>query len=124
MPTIDQLAPAFSASDADEFVVSQGGIARKITLAQVLNGLQGKLAIPAGTLLGRSDGFGAPQVIAVGQNLSLKGSTLSATASPFVLNAAPTWNRTDRCRSHSGVAGRESCSYHLQPACQRHKQHG
>jgi hypothetical protein len=86
MPTIDQLAPATSASDSDEFIVSQAGIARKITRAQVLNGVQAQLVVPGGALLGGvGKGSGAPQAIAVGQNLSLNGSTLSATASPFLV---------------------------------------
>jgi hypothetical protein len=90
MPTIDDLAPAISASDSDEFIVSQAGIARKITRAQVLNGVQTQLTLPANTLLGGiGTGMGAPQVITVGRNLSFNGSTLSATASPFVLTALP-----------------------------------
>jgi hypothetical protein len=90
MPTIDQLATATSASDSDEFVISQGGIARKISRAQILNGVQGKLAVPAGALLGGvGTGFVAPQAITVGQNLCLNGSTLSATAAPFAINILP-----------------------------------
>ena len=90
MPTIDQLAPATSASDSDEFIISQGGIARKITRAQVLTGVQTQLSVPAGALLGGiGTGVGAPQAITVGQNLSFNGSTLSATASPFDINALP-----------------------------------
>ena len=53
MPTIDQLAPATAASDNDELLVSQSGIARKLTRAQVLAGVQPQLAISCGTLLGR-----------------------------------------------------------------------
>jgi hypothetical protein len=88
MPTIDELAPATSASDCDEFVVSQAGIARKVTRAQVLNGVQAQLTLPAGSLLGGvGTGMGTPQVITVGQNLSLIGSTLSATALPFSITA-------------------------------------
>ena len=90
MPTIDELSPATSAADSDEFIVSQAGIARKITRAQVLNGVQTQLAVPAGSLLGGiGTGVGAPAVITVGQNLSFNGSTLSATAAPFVINTLP-----------------------------------
>ena len=90
MPTIDELAPASSASDSDEFIVSQAGIARKITRAQVLNGLQSQIAVPGGSLLGNAGtGFGPPEVITVGQNLSFDGSTLSAAASPFVITNLP-----------------------------------
>ena len=82
MPTIDDLAPASSASDSDEFIVSQAGIVRKITRAQVLNGVQSQLAVPSGSLLGNSgSGIGTPEIITVGRNLSFNGSTLSADRS-------------------------------------------
>jgi hypothetical protein len=90
MPTIDQLAPATSASDSDEFIVTQGGITRKITRSQVLNGVQAQLMLPGGTLLGGvGTAIATPQVITVGQNLSFNGSTISATASPFLIGALP-----------------------------------
>ena len=90
MPTIDELAPATSASDSDEFIVSQAGIARKVTRAQVLNGVQTQLIVPPGSLLGGGGtSLGAPQVITVGQNLHLTGSVLSATAAPFSVSALP-----------------------------------
>ncbi len=77
MPTIDDLAPASSASDSDEFIVSQAGIVRKITRAQVLNGVQSQIAVPSNSLLGNSgSGIGTVEVIAVGRNLSFNGSTL------------------------------------------------
>src|ERR1700761_7176121 len=90
MPTIDQLAPATSASDSDEFMVSQGGVARKVTRAQVLNGVQPLLAVTAGTLLGRSStGVGSPEVITVGQSLLLQQGTLEASNSPFSISGLP-----------------------------------
>ncbi len=90
MPTIDELAPATSASDSDEFIVSQGGITRKVTRAQVLNGVQAQLGLPGGALLGYAGtGMGAPQAITVGQNLILNGSTLSAAASAFSIPNLP-----------------------------------
>jgi hypothetical protein len=93
MPTIDQLAPATSASDNDEFIVTQSGIARKITRAKVLNGVQPQIAMSAKSLLGRmSSGMGAPETIAVGENLSFSGGTLYATATPFVIGALPAGN--------------------------------
>jgi hypothetical protein len=93
MPTIDQLAAATSASDSDEFIVTQAGIARKITRAQVLNGVQPQLTVPAGSLLGGlGTSTGSPQVITVGQNLKFNGSTLSATAAPFSIPALPPGN--------------------------------
>ena len=90
MPTIDQLAPATAASDTDEFMVSQSGIARSITRAQLLAGIQPQLSIASGALLGGpSTGTGSPEQIAVGANLTLVLGTLSATASPYVMSALP-----------------------------------
>ena len=84
MPTIDQLAPATAASDNDELLVSQSGIARKVTRAQVLAGVQPQLAISSGTLLGRtSGGTGGPEQISIGANLTLTNGALSASATPF-----------------------------------------
>ena len=90
MSTIDDLAPGTAASDGDELMVSQNGIARKLTRAQILAGLQPQLAIGAGTLLGRkSTGTGGPEQIAVGANLSLSNGTLAASAAPFVIASLP-----------------------------------
>lgn len=90
MPTIDQLSPATSSSDADEFIVSQGGIARKVTRAQILNGVQPQITVSAGSLLGGVPwGSGTPATISIGANLVLNGSTLSATATPFTLSELP-----------------------------------
>jgi hypothetical protein len=88
MPTIDELAPASSASDSDELLVSQAGITRKVTRAQILNGVQSQLAVPSGSLLGNSGtSTGAPQVITVGNNLTFDGTTLSAAAAPFMISS-------------------------------------
>ncbi len=86
MPTIDQLAPATAASDSDELLVSQGGIARKITRAQVLAGVQPQLAIGSGNLLGRiSTGTGGPEPITIGANLALNAGTLTASGTSFLI---------------------------------------
>src|SRR4051812_12492692 len=90
MPTIDQLAPASSASDADALIVSQGGVTRKISRAQVLNGYQASILISPNKLLGRvSSGIGSPEVISLGANLTFNGSTLSASANPFLISDLP-----------------------------------
>lgn len=90
MPTIDQLAPATAASDADQLLVSQAGITRKISRAQVIAGLQPQLAVASGTLLGRStSGNGGAEAITIGSNLNLSGGTLAATSSPFILSQLP-----------------------------------
>jgi hypothetical protein len=93
MPTIDQLAPATAASDTDELMVSQSGIARSITRAQLLAGIQPQLSVASGTLLGGpSIGSGSPGQIVVGANLTLVLGTLSAAASPYVMSALPAGN--------------------------------
>jgi hypothetical protein len=88
MPTIDQLASATAASDTDEFMVSQSGIVRSITRAQVLAGVQPQLSVSSGTLLGGSStGNGSPEQVTVGANLMLASGTLSAAASPYIMSA-------------------------------------
>ncbi len=90
MPTIDQLAPATAASDTDELIASQNGIARKLTRAQLTAGLQPQLALSAGTLLGRSSaGTGAPEQVSVGANLALNNGHLAAAAAPFQIAQLP-----------------------------------
>src|ERR1700677_1206093 len=90
MPTIDELAPATAATDSDELPVSQNSITRKITRAQILAGVQTQLAIPAGTILGRSTaGTGSPETIAVGNYLSLASGTISAMAAPYSIALSP-----------------------------------
>ena len=83
MPTIDELPVAVSVSDSDEFVVSQSDIARSVTRAQILSGVQPALALPTNTLLGRlSEGVGGPETINIGANLILAGGAISGSA-PF-----------------------------------------
>lgn len=90
MPTIDQLAPAFAASDADELLINQNGVSRKISRARLIAGLQPQIAAASGTLLGNpGPSFGAPSSIAVGDNLTLLGGKLSATAAPYVVASLP-----------------------------------
>jgi hypothetical protein len=87
MPMIDQLPPAVSVSDGDEVALSQSGIVRSATRAQLLAGVQAALAAPQGTLLGRmSAGLGAPEIIQIGANLTLAQGALSAPAA-FAVSA-------------------------------------
>jgi hypothetical protein len=91
MPTIDQLAPATAASDTDELLASQSGVARKVTRAQIVSGLQPMLTVPSGKLVGRSSaGVGGPEPISIGANLTLSGGILSAAATPFTIAGLPT----------------------------------
>ena len=90
MPTIEQLAPAAAASDADYLVVSQNGVSRRIARSSLLAGLQQQLAVPKGSLLGNAgDTTSAPTHIAIGANLTLSGGTLSAHASPYMVTSLP-----------------------------------
>jgi hypothetical protein len=93
MPTIDQLAAATAASDTDELMASQSGIARKITRAQIVSGTQPQISVATGSLLGRiSAGAGEPEQIGIGANLTLTAGTLSASASPFQISSLPSGN--------------------------------
>lgn len=88
MPTIGQLPQAASVSDTDELPVFQNGQTVAATRAQILAGMQSNLAVPPGTLLGGvGPGTGAPTPIAIGSNLQLSGSTLSASAAPFEISS-------------------------------------
>ncbi len=90
MPTVGQLAPATAASDADELLVSQNGIARSITRAQFLSGYQPELSLASGTVLGRgSAGTGGLEELTIGANLTLNSGTLSATATPYLVSTLP-----------------------------------
>ena len=90
MPTIDELAPAVAATDNDEFPVSQNSIVRKITRSQILAGVQTQIALPSGSLLGRStSGVGAAESVSIGSFLSLSGGTLAGTAAPYLISGSP-----------------------------------
>jgi hypothetical protein len=90
MPTIDQLPAATAASDADEIVVSQSGIARKVTRQQLLAGIQTQFVLSGGTILGNGGSVtGLAQPILIGANLTLEGSVLSASAAPYIVAQQP-----------------------------------
>jgi hypothetical protein len=79
-----------AASDTDELLASQGGIARKVTRAQLLATAQPVLALAPATLLGRvSAGTGGPESITIGANLGVLDGALFATASPYSVGALP-----------------------------------
>jgi hypothetical protein len=78
MPTIDQLGVAPAVAATDELPVSQNGVLRKATQAQIVAGLQTELAVPQANLLGRSSaGTGAVESVALGSGLLLAGGVLS-----------------------------------------------
>ncbi len=83
MPMISQLDAAAAVADADLLPVSQGGVLRRASRAQLLAGVQAQIALTGGQLLGRaSASAGGPEPIALGAGLSLSGATLSAIVQP------------------------------------------
>jgi hypothetical protein len=90
MPTIGQLPPANSVADTDILPIFQNQETLAATRAQVLAGYQPALSVPQNTLLGGvGPGAAAPVPIAIGANLALSGSTLSASAAPFDIADLP-----------------------------------
>ncbi len=88
MPTIKELDAALAAADDDLIPISQAGIARWATRAQMVAGLQRTVVLSPG-LLGRSSaGLGGPERIGVGANLRLQGGVLSGPA-PFSVAGLP-----------------------------------
>jgi hypothetical protein len=80
MPTIPQLPPATSSGPTDEFPVSQDGITRSVTVAELLSGTQPAIELPSASLLGRvSLGPGGPEPVAVGTGLAIQAGTIVAT---------------------------------------------
>ena len=89
MPTIEDLPPVVAAADTDELPAFQSGECRKVTRAQLLAGMQVGIAVAPNALLGRSSsGTGAPENIAVGQNLRLSAGVLTGPA-PFTSASLP-----------------------------------
>ena len=88
MPTIEQLQPVVVSSDDDSIPVSQGGIVRRVSRAQLLAGTQPALSLSTG-LVGRSSpGFGPPEPIGVGGGLLLANGVLSGPP-PFAVSRLP-----------------------------------
>jgi hypothetical protein len=79
MPTIPQLPPGQMADPGDEIPVSQNGITRSLTVAEVLTGTQAAIELPSGSLLGRvSLGPGGPEPVSVGIGLVIAQGSLTA----------------------------------------------
>ena len=88
MPTITQLQQVQAAADTDVLPCSRGGLARSVTRAQVVAGLQPALALLPGLLGRTSPGVGGAERVAVGANLRLQDGVLSGPA-PFSLASLP-----------------------------------
>ena len=80
MPTIPQLPAATSSGASDEVPISQNGITRSATVAELLSGTQPAIQLPSATLLGRvSLGPGGPEPVTVAAGLAIASGALSAT---------------------------------------------
>jgi len=80
MPTIPQLPAATQINSDDELPLSQGGVTRSVTVAEVLAGTQPAITSASGTLLGRvSLGPGGPEPVSVGVGLAMSNGALTAT---------------------------------------------
>ena len=80
MPTIQQLPVASQTSSADEIPVSQNGVTRSVSVADLLASTQPAITVSTNALLGRvSLGPGGPEPVAVGLGLGLGNGSLSAT---------------------------------------------
>lgn len=87
---IDALPPAIAVADTDALPVSQNGVTRKATRAQLLAGTQAAMLLPPGTLAGNPGAVqGGPAAVAVGANLVLQNGTLEALAAPYAVPALP-----------------------------------
>jgi hypothetical protein len=80
MPTIPQLPPASTSGAQDELPVSQSGVTRSVTVAELLGGTQPAIEIPSANLLGRvSLGPGGPEPVEIGIGLALQAGAVAAT---------------------------------------------
>ncbi|MDE2197905.1 MAG: right-handed parallel beta-helix repeat-containing protein [Rhodospirillales bacterium] len=90
MPTIDQLGAALAVADTDVLPISQGGVAVKVSRAQLVAGMQPLIALAQWQVLGRGTaGTGDIEALTLGGNLVLSAGTLSANPPPFAVTALP-----------------------------------
>ncbi len=79
MPTIPQLPSATTTGAQDELPVSQGGITRAVTVAELLSGTQQAIELPSPSILGRASlGPGGPEALAPGLGLAVQNDSLLA----------------------------------------------
>ena len=92
MPTIPQLPGAAAVGPQDEVPLSQSGITREVSVAELLSGTQPLLQIPSQVLLGRSSlGPGSPEALSPGAGLVVQNGAVSANGGDhagFVQEAA------------------------------------
>jgi hypothetical protein len=79
MPTIPELPAAVQTGLQDELPVSQGGVTRAVTVAELLSGTQQLIEVPSPSVLGRASlGPGGPEALSLGLGLGLQAAALVA----------------------------------------------
>jgi len=79
MPTISQLPSATGTSPQDELPVSQSGITRAVSVAELLSGTQQAIEVPSPCVLGRASlGPGGPESLTVGLGLVVQNAGIAA----------------------------------------------
>ncbi len=79
MPTIPQLPTAMESGLQDELPVSQGGVTRAVTVAELLSGTQQVIEVPSQSVLGRASlGPGGPEPLTVGVGLTVGNASIQA----------------------------------------------
>ena len=80
MPTIPQLPSATQTGAQDEIPISQGGVTRAVTVAELLSGTQPLIEVMSPCVLGRASlGPGGPEALSIGLGVGLQGAALVAT---------------------------------------------
>lgn len=79
MPTIQQLPTAATTGAQDEIPVSQSGITRAVTVAELLSGTQAAIEVPSQVVLGRASlGPGGPEALSIGVGVGIQSASLVA----------------------------------------------
>jgi hypothetical protein len=79
MPTIVQLPTATAPGPQDEIPLSQAGITRAVTVADLLSGTQQAIEIASPSVLGRASlGPGGPEALSLGLGLAVQNASLLA----------------------------------------------
>ena len=97
MPTIPQLPSASQSGAQDEIPVSQAGVTREVTVAELLSGTQQLIEVPSPSVLGRASlGPGGPESLSVGSGLIIQGASLTANGSDHAgFVREPSFSATD-----------------------------
>ena len=79
MPTITQLPSATATGAQDEIPLSQAGVTRAVSVAELLSGTQPAIEVPSPSVLGRASlGPGSPEPLSLGLGLVVQNAALQA----------------------------------------------